>query len=117
HAAKYDPEVAPPGEPSPNPRPLCLQDLEERAAREGKSVEEIRARDQELLASHRYPTAECLKAGEVLYAAVGAAALPAPRREHYQACLYCQAVVANSVPDEARVAEMGRLLADVAAGE
>lgn len=90
--------------------PLYLQDLQHRAAKQGKSLSEILADDREMLANSSYPLAECLKSDEVL-AVSTRQDLPAERRRHYEDCVYCQAVVATSMPDEKMVTEMASRLA------
>lgn len=109
--AKYDPAVRLPADSELPREPLYLQALKAQAARDGVTVAEVFARDQKLLAESEYPSPQCLKPGDVTRAVVGLQALPVARQAHLEACLYCQALVAHSRPDEARIARIRTALA------
>jgi hypothetical protein len=115
HAEKYDPAVLEaPHAAAPSDgqiKSLYYQDLEQRADRQKITVAEVLARDQERLADSEFPTAECLKPGEVLLAALKHRSLPSARWQHYERCLFCQALVGTSRPDEATKADLIRVLA------
>lgn len=111
----YDPSVAAAADAGTakvsSEKSLYYQDLEERAARDGKSIAQVRDEDRAVLANGSFPSSDCLKPDEISVAALNPTNLPPLRREHHWACLYCQGVVATSRPEEALVAQMSRLLA------
>jgi hypothetical protein len=91
--------------------PLYLQDLNQRAERLGMGVEDLRARDQELLANSQFPSALCLKADEVFLAA--SCQLDEERLKHLEGCSYCQAVYHSCLPDEQNLQNARRGMAIV----
>lgn len=115
HAEKYDPAVlAGPGPaaiPDGETKSLYYRDLEERAGRQRTTVAALRVRDQERLASSQFPTPHCLKPGEVMLAVLNHRSLPSARWRHYEQCLFCQALVGMSRPDEASKADLLQKLA------
>lgn len=98
HRRKYAPELPTSREiAGANPRDsLYLQDLEKRAAREHKRIQDVFQGDQDLLSSGDFPCAACLRPEEVLQAAFGCSPLPTMLRNHLDQCLYCRAIVARS---------------------
>jgi tetratricopeptide (TPR) repeat protein len=80
-------------------------------------VAEVLDSDNQFLSNSRYPSAACLKAGELLSATQNLADLAPGRREHLEQCVYCQASVATSRPDETMIRRMAEALAQSPAGE
>jgi len=111
HAKKYDPAVTSARDATVPGKPLYVQDVEDRAKRQGKTPAQVRREDLEMLANSQFPSVQCLKPGELLLAASGHRDLRESRWTHLDACPYCQVLVANSGLDERFVAEMSRLLA------
>ena len=109
---KYDPAVAEKvedvaGTTPQRPYALCGEAVRQ----EEGSVAAVRGHDQDCLSRGEFPSRDCLKADEVLEAALGGKALEASRREHFESCIYCQVLVANSRPDKRIVEQLGRKLA------
>lgn len=98
HSEKYDPGVpiSKEGAGSNTQGSLYYEDLETRAARENKTLQQVFQRDQELLSSGDFPSAACLRPEEVLYAAFRRSRLAETSKNHLEGCLYCRAIVAHS---------------------
>jgi len=81
-------------------KPLFLQEAERRAAREGRTVEDVLAGDRERLRSNRYPGPGCLDPEDVQGLLVGT--VPEGRQEellgHVEGCDHCAALLMLSEP-------------------
>ena len=108
--AKLDPAI-PTDVASSEQEPLYLEDLEARARRENLEPRQIYERDQKLLSQDNFPTAQCLKPGEVWDAAFNPLKLSPPRSSHLRTCLYCKTVVAHSKVEDSRAAAIALALA------
>ena len=113
HAQKYDPAVLDTGEvaaPSGGSADsLYYQDLAARAQNQKTTVSELLVRDRELLASNTFPSPKCLRPDEVGLAVLER--LVGARRQHYDECLYCQALIARARVGDRAKAELLRGLA------
>lgn len=103
-------------------RPRPLQAAERRAARAGKSIDEMLAEDRARLRQSRYPGPECLQPYEVERYFLGA--LKPERMAHRDTCAACSALLRAAMPSESdaeriveEVREMAKALGRVPVAE
>jgi len=90
---------------SDSPKPLYLQDLEERARQQDTSIDQVYERDQQLLSQGK-PTSECLRPEEVMQCVQDDKELPVRAWKHYNQCSYCHGLVAFARPDITRFRDL-----------
>jgi len=93
-------------------KPLYLQDLEDRAEREGITVEQLLQQDQEMLSKTRL-SPECLRPDEIMQFIIEPLELTTRASAHLQGCQYCQGLVSFAKPSEQRAARMAARLAQL----